>query len=135
MIDFTFDNKKIPVVILSLNHGDVEQELKVIKDAGFSRLKHVHGKYKGQLENSYVVAVRSPEEVDRLLLLARKYNQECIMFIDEKRDAILYYCDTYDVEPIGELVTVYEHLAHKQDSYTFCPVSNAYYVVKKKFSC
>lgn len=134
MTDYIFDSEKVPVVIMSLNHsGNVEEERDILNKAGFTRHKPVLGKYKGELEMSYVVPVRSPEEIDRLKLLAKDYNQECIMFIDSDRQATLFYCKDPIIKYIGKLKTVYKHLAERQDYYTFCPISNAYYIVEMPY--
>lgn len=94
-----------PLVLLALNTGDgVARELRLIRDALCSdthMVKVANGCYKGQRETSYLVQIETQCDYLKLMQLARDFNQESIMLVDNERQAQLMYCDNEAVEPLG----------------------------------
>ena len=131
---------KTPVVILALNLPVQSAELYAIEAAGLERqmLKKVLGAYKGQTERAYVfdVGQSGPNfgEVDTAKLracigLAEAYGQDSVLFLSYAREAQLIYCNSRDVETLGQWTAVPESVAIKQDNWT--RDAGQYYIVRE----
>lgn len=124
----------LPVYIIALNSGHSEDgELSIIHRAlnlNREQIKPVIGCYKGELENSYVIPV-NPVSLGSVLALAREYNQESILSLDSTRNAYLIPAQTInDEEYLGQFVSVPAIVAKQQDSYTYDPSTDTYYIVR-----
>jgi len=89
--------------------------------------KTVAGKYKGFEEQSLVVV---GAWTALLLDLADDVGQECILMLDANREAYLLYVDGDEQEHIGSWVTASKAEALAEDSWTYCPALDSYYVVR-----
>lgn len=103
-----------PVIIFSVNTPlDKPAELLYVQASlnGMVPVKQVQGCYKDQLEVSYVAAItgKSISKAAQLLKvweLAKKNNQESILFVDEGRNAMLKYLESGDYDMLGKLERV-----------------------------
>jgi hypothetical protein len=91
--------------------------------------KPLTGVYKGTKERSFAVEVNSKELID-LLAVAKSFNQESILIVDEKNVANLVFIETKKKMKIGKFKLTSRELAEKQENYSFDPSTGRYYVVQ-----
>lgn len=124
------DNTLRPIVILAINTDSYENDIKAIQEFlpnyNYSRLA-MHGVYKGVSELSYIIEV--DDNLDDIQALANKYNQECILYLDNQREASLIHSDGKK-EYIGSFRSASKQLAQTKDNYTFNPKTGVYYIVE-----
>ena len=122
------DNTQRPIVILAVNTGTYEGDIKAIQEyiPNYDRLA-VHGVYQGQHELSYIIEVDGNLHV--IQELANKHNQECILYLDNQREAYLIFPDNSE-EYIGSFKSASESYAKEQDNYTYNPQTDTYYIVE-----
>lgn len=89
--------------------------------------KQVEGCYKGVKESSFVCLA---ENLDLVLNLAKKYEQETILYLTESaREAILIYTENGLREKIGIFHQTSKENALKQDGYTYDPELDCYFII------
>ena len=122
------DNTLRPIVILAINTDSYENDIKAIQEyfPDYNRLA-IHGVYKGVSELSYIIEV--DDNLADIQALANKYDQECILYLDNQREATLMYGDGKK-EYIGSFKSASKQLAQTKDSYTFNPNTGVYYIVE-----
>ena len=118
----------VPIIVFALNSGDVELERKILGAAGIAFAPAL-GSYNGVAEDSWICLARDPDEISRILVIARAWDQESILYIDENRDADLYFLESGNLETIGKLVPVTELEARMQHGWTQCLVTGQYFTV------
>jgi hypothetical protein len=94
-----------PFLVFALNTDLDSYEKNILHDAGImpNQYKQLQGMYKGQGEGSYLVDI---DFLDTVLRLAKEYNQESILIVDEIRDASLYYIETGSTIRLGKFQQV-----------------------------
>lgn len=95
-----------PFVIIALNTGlGVAHEMSIIKHAlgrQHAYVKPARGYYGGECESSYLVRLDKSEDREALLELAKDYEQESILYVDNERQAaLLYTCYGPDIATLG----------------------------------
>lgn len=98
-----------------------------LKLSGY-KFKEVLGIYKNSREVSFVVICDRGNELATLLDFARDFNQECILFVDQKRKATLIY-DQYNQTVIGTFKACSAKEAVKLDASTYCAELDQWYKV------
>ena len=119
-------------IAIALNKDDFLKEWNILNDAGFPYFKAVHGVWKGESEWSYIVPVRTSEEVKRLAEVAREHEQEAILHVNPDRSAYLIYTgdtDDFRKEYIGQWDSVSREIAKTLDGYTYDQNTGTYYAV------
>jgi hypothetical protein len=119
----------VPVIIFALNSGDVELERKILGAAGIA-FAPARGSYNGTEEDSWICLARDPDEIARILRIARAWSQESILYIDEQREADLYYLESGNLETLGKLEHVTELEARMRSNWTQCLITGQYFTVK-----
>jgi hypothetical protein len=92
--------------------SDVER---VLSYYGF---KKVLGSYKGQTESSYVVNASEDSALDLVLGLAKKFNQESVLIVDEERKATFKYVGSGETVKLGQFVSVSAIEAQSLENWT-----------------
>jgi len=96
------DAKHLPVVIFAVNTTlNKESEYNFI-NAQFPGVKQAQGCYENNLEWSYITDACNIKQVIDLCV---RYEQECIMLLDENRGAFMYYLNLASWVPLGYLHT------------------------------
>lgn len=81
----------------------------------------VNGAYKGAVERAFLVPLlpwQIDDQLARLLVIARRLDQESILYVAPDSRARLYYSDGR-MESLGRWVEVDERVALAESSYTF----------------
>jgi hypothetical protein len=110
---------------------DRQRELKDnLRNAGL-KYQEVTGCYEGLIETSYLVVLSTEihvaeRKLDQVLKLARKYEQESILYCDSERTAYLLYCEGPQAPKLGVFQSVGP--MPLTDNWTF--VNGSYYEVK-----
>jgi hypothetical protein len=88
---------------------------------------HAHGYYDGHCEQSFIVYCDDMFDVLKLLPLRAKYNQDCLLIVDNKAStAMLYWAD--DVTMIGhEWVEI--SLADTYDISAYTRIDDRYFAI------
>lgn len=81
-------------------------------------------------EDSYVVVVDEDDKLSDILDIAAVDGQESVLVLDEYRKASLIFCQTGDVNPIGQWTEVSSDEALQSNGYTFDKSTGQYYMVK-----
>lgn len=102
------------------NHFEAMQDLER-QGIDYSILE---GVYKGTKELSF-----ETKSVLTGLALARKYDQESVLTIDSENRAVLDYGFRNKIN-LGQWVETTKDIAEKQDSYSYHPVTNKYFITK-----
>jgi len=105
-------------------------ELSELLQASGMPFKDVLGRYEGTDEVAFVVVT---EDRERILKLARDFDQECILELGPKnclnvRESKLLGVKTGEVYATGEFIIVPEYIAKENKSYTFD--GKNYYIIK-----
>lgn len=85
--------------------------------------KLVVGYWEGVSEFSFLVI---SEDIDLLKNIAKKYQQEAILFVNSCRKATVFYT-AGGFDDIGQFNNISEYEAKNSENYTYCPTHNAYY--------
>ena len=124
-----------PCIIFSAARGDVsmvknsintlhaEQHLKAL-NIPYSKLL---GSYNGVEELSFLVTA---EHLDHVMFLAKFYNQHSILLRDNENNASLFILDTSVLVKLGKMVSVTVEEALANDSWSFHPKLNKYFICK-----
>ena len=101
-------------------------------EAGLSQygFKKVLGSYNGQLEDSYMVIASEDKALDYVISIAKDFNQESILIVDENRKASLlklYESMTEEIE-LGDFVSITALEAQSLENWTLDGTN--YYSVK-----
>lgn len=88
----------------------------------------VKGCWKGTHEVSFKVNITNDVDFDCVLTLARMFDQESVLVIDEEREAWSFLSD--DSQYLGHFVAVSKGEALPA-SWTFDPESDTYFIVKR----
>lgn len=80
------------------------------------KITHVEGVYMGTTENAYLVPITAIVSEHRILTIARKYNQECVLYVDRLRNATLKATNGENT-PLGKWRETEKPLGHA--SFTF----------------
>ena len=93
-----------PFYIFALNTNDAK-EPHILLDKGLNtkQFKTLQGSYKGQVETSYLV---DADFQGIVWDLAREYNQESILYVDENRNAYLEYLADGRIEKLGKFQAI-----------------------------
>jgi len=92
----------------------------------------VEGFYKGDSEKSLMVLTSGEFAFKTCFELARIFNQESVLTRDNENNARLVYLN--NSQPplrLGKLIQVSEVEARSQDSFTYVPKTNEYYITKE----
>ena len=121
-------NKNIVILTAFLNNQpfelnvDQNKSLKkiIIKELGFNQVAKCEGVYKGDSEEGFIVGVKKPEDVTKLLDIADFYSQESILYVDELGQAYLIGYDkgTRFDQHIGTYTRLEKEEIKDHDSYT-----------------
>lgn len=128
-----------PLVVLELNRETELDDLAMLRAAGLRArvVKHVVGSYKGQTSPSYIIDVGGRGEhygwtddaaLEQVMRLAAQAGQESVLFLNNKREAKLIYCDDFKSTNLGQFVAVSRDEALKQDGWTLD--GNQFYICK-----
>ena len=110
-------------VILALNKQTIAIDKQTLLSTLETKLfKHVLGRYKhdnGETiqENSYIVELKETR-VNAIIKLAKQNNQESILYIDNKDNSFLVYCETGKRIALGKYTRVTEEQAKQAEAYT-----------------
>lgn len=105
------------IVIFAVNDENMELKLTTGFVQDF-KPKRVLGSYKGILETSFVANADTDDKLDAVIQLAKQYNQESVLIIDEQRRASLFFIKTGQYEPIGDFRAVDAETAKSLDNWT-----------------
>lgn len=110
-----------------LNNQDARNRLDSLKIP----YKEVQGCYRGEIEQAFIVDARHKAAVSEI---AREYNQECILHLDEDRHGhYLYLTDSVGGEAAadyaGKFVKTTKERAAKQEGYTYDPIEDQYWIL------
>lgn len=109
----------------AMNHVTFKNTL---SELGILTFKEVIGSYKGVMEMSLMVEVKSDVVFKVLLDIAKKFNQESILYRDNENNAeLIMINDSLDRVYLGKLEQVSEEIARAGDAFTFEPESKTYY--------
>ena len=126
------NNNYEPIVILALNKDTISDDyIEIAEVLDLYKIKRLKGKYThddgtGIIENSYIIPLLHVTVSD-CIRLARDNKQESILYIDNQREAWLYYCNDGIWSHLGSFTRVSKDYALKQDNYTLDNSSNNYY--------
>jgi len=90
--------------------------------------KIVRGQYKQREEDSFYCQFRNDSDKADILSIAKKFNQESILFVDERRRATLYYLKNSNKLGLGTFKQVSKFEAIQHDAYTYDIINNGYYI-------
>lgn len=115
-----------PFYVFALNTNEPrEDHILLHEKLTKSQFKTLQGMYKGESETSYLV---DADFKNLALKLAKEYNQESILFIDETREAYLIYMNnSAEKVHIGSFQATKSVKGH--DAYTIDLETNKAYIV------
>lgn len=122
-------NNFTPIIILALNNYSSEDDIKALSNAGIELAVPLMGSYKGNEERSYMLSM---SDHGKALVVAREHNQESILTRYSDGSVYLYYLDTFEQEYLGQFEAVSESEAKSQDSWTYRPDLDQYYIVRMR---
>ncbi len=110
------------------NHLRLKNEL-LDKNIGFHI---VHGTCKGVDELSFMVYCDYPAKKDKyyFLAIAKRFNQEAIVYRDNMRCGYLLFTKNGDEEKIGLITEITAEEAGKLENYSYFPLMDTYLGVK-----
>ncbi len=87
-----------PAILMAFNVADLSpaKELEYVRNLTGEPVKQVVGCWHGAQEASYVFTPHSAHAVFCLLQIARKYEQEAIVFLDSYRNGLLIVAKDYE---------------------------------------
>ncbi len=94
--------------------------------AGEVSFKSLLGCYKGDCEESFLVA-DTPENRSFVLDIARRHNQQSILIVDESRHAELLYLNINTYQPVGKFIEASGTHTLQQDNWIFNPETGVFY--------
>jgi hypothetical protein len=130
-------NKKSVILSAELSTKDDEYNKQVTKTLhGFLNknkipFKELVGHYKGHNESSVLIELSDKFNLRQANDLSQWYDQECLMILDEDRNAIIYNETDYGLTqvPLGKLKAITPKQAQKLDAWSYCPLNDQYYGV------
>jgi hypothetical protein len=131
-----------PFVILSAERTGMHEEVNAWRTASLQhQLTHrdlsplpVEGVYQGCAERSFLVflpAVNQDYVLSMLIGLARRWGQESVLYVDSNRESCLLYSDGRPALELGRWQTVDAIDAKVEESYTYSPDQDAYYITRR----
>lgn len=106
-----------PIYIMEFNTGSTETDTKAFCGAFGYSPKVVQGCYKGVVSDSYIVPCNTATR-QHVLSIAREYDQESVLYLDQYRGGYLLYTDGREDEYVGLWANVTESHAKSLDAYT-----------------
>lgn len=88
--------------------------------------KEVAGQFEGRIESSFVVF--GDKAVELGLKLAREYNQDSAILLDQDRNATLIDLRSNNKVNIGKFTPVPEHVAKQSIGWTFDKVTKQFFI-------
>lgn len=117
-----------PMVIFSVQQSNSQTNEQVHKELIKEGMGiEVLGSYKGEIEKSIVCDI---DKLHDVLTLAKAYNQESILVIDESNNAELIYLNGTPNESIGRMVTVTKQEALSNDAWSYRADLGLYFMCK-----
>jgi hypothetical protein len=121
------------IAIIALGAFDIKRDQEVLRrHFGEQEYPALVGHYKGVQENSYIVELRKTLTgkitLGDVVDLAKKWNQESVLLLDNQRGAHLIYTDDRPDDYLGAWRELPKTQAIKHDSYTYDPRVNKYFV-------
>ena len=133
-----FRNRK-PLIVASAERSNLSGSINGLRTASAIEwlvdseipFKEVEGVYKNTIEASFVIEPRNESEYHKIIaVFLDHYEQECVMLLDEWRNATLRYDLFGDRdESIGKLKSSTE-FPWFVDAHTFCKKTGMYYTVE-----
>lgn len=124
-----------PFVIFALNAGNVHFEIDIIRAAGIRReqikpLRGVYTRSDGHKsgENSYLIVYDNEQQRADIIALAKKFDQESLLFVHSDRLADRYYTADKRIEHLSQFTEVSEITAKQQRAYTHDPSTGLFYI-------
>lgn len=90
----------------------------------------VIGSYKGTVEQTFCVEVKSQVDTDYVKMLCLMFEQESMLIVNNNNQASLFYFETKEITPIGRLQAVGKDIATKLEAWTYIPHTDTYLAVK-----
>lgn len=121
-----------PIVILEVNSESIEQDKAIISEFLGKPYKRENmlGCYNGTESPSYIIEVTSENPLGAILEFAENNNQESILYLDNQRNAYLYYTDG-GIVSLGRFISTNEIVAKSKDCWTYNPETKVYYITTK----
>jgi len=88
--------------------------------------KSLLGCYKGDCEESFLI-LDTPENRALALDIAKRHNQQSILFVNADRNAELFFLNINTRQPVGKFVSATNNHALQQDNWTFDPETEIFY--------
>lgn len=116
--------------VFSLNCELPEEEEFYLNEYGI-KAKELTGSYKGKVQTSYLVVIDNNKTFKTIVELAKKHNQESVLYINQEREASLIPIDCEKPqEYIGRWKKHYGPIDNL-DAWTYDPAEENYYVCKR----
>lgn len=119
--------------IFALN---TDNDMKIIRKKGIYFALKVEGKYKGQTEDSYIVTINSKERFNKVIELAKEYNQETILLAYSNERLKLFSALLWNVQNDTPIDKLYLFLkVHKKDalqSEGYTKIFNDYFILQER---
>jgi len=130
------DQHTQPAYIISASHVEDSQkqndEATSLLELGLTRHKIPHkpvrGHYLGADEDSFLCVPRNDDDERLLLSFARIYCQESVLYLDEDRNATLFFTVGNDRINLGKFRETSRLNAAESEGWTFDPSTNTYYI-------
>jgi len=127
-------NQEKPIIIFSVNESSLSDSTNRDRHEAYAlsfksiglQFKSLLGCYKGDCEESFLV-IDTPENRAFVTEIARRHNQQSILFADENRIAELLYLNINSRQPVGKLIPAAKAHALEQDNWTFDPETEIFY--------
>ncbi len=118
-------------IFFAMNGVGYSWKSELIKNGLFNNTQKIKGSYAGIEEDSYMVTNPTSVQEEIIFELAKKYDQEAIMFhhLDEN-DCYLHFVNSLEVKDIGILEMVPVHEAINNHG-AWSLINGQYYVVTK----
>lgn len=117
-----------PVIIFALNKATRLDDLKECWSEGLKNIVPLLGVYNNVSENSYLVE-DTEKNFKAVYTLAKRYNQESILTLDQDRNAVLEYLDSNLKKPIGKLRAITRDEALTLNAWSYNEYTDTYYSV------
>lgn len=88
--------------------------------------KEVSGMYKNESELSFIVF--GDKAVQTGMVIAKSFNQESVLLLDQDRNATLIDCKTDTSTPLGRFKAVHESIAKRSTGWTFDNVTKQFFI-------
>ncbi len=121
------------VAVIALNRPSIQDDKDVLLIADLEskhglKYQEAYRFYKGTNENSYMILVPEDSTLNEVRKLARDYNQESILIIDEDRKARLEFTQTGSTVQLGTWTEISALEARERENWTL--IGGSYYAAK-----